>query len=150
MDSGKKRKSDHLVLPYHALLKDVFFEICLYNVDAVSNFLDNGGDVNVVDKHKQTPLFVACAVGCVEITNFLLTRGANVNKPETHGFTPLHVACKHGAVQIVDMLITNGANVNKKDNRNRTPMSVTLHSTACDDSIKLEVLKLLCENQASF
>ncbi len=52
----------------------------------------------------ETPLFVACQKGHVDVARLLLDKGADVNRALENGATPLSVAKSQGHAAIVALL----------------------------------------------
>jgi len=85
-------------------------------------------DYNITT-YGQTPLFIACKKGHINIVKYLAEHGADINK-ETYakyilwtfdtgeevsrGLTPLFFACQEGHENIVKYLVDHGADINKE------------------------------------
>ncbi|WP_353278336.1 ankyrin repeat domain-containing protein [Wolbachia endosymbiont (group B) of Longitarsus flavicornis] len=89
----------------------------------VKALIENGADVNAVDKHKRTPLHLASWSGHKKVVETLIKNEANVNLVG-HEFekTPLHLAAENGYTEIVKILIESDANVNAMDRKKLTPL----------------------------
>jgi len=109
------------------------------------NLIDNGADVNQVEKDGYTALHLACNKGeNLKIAEYLLDHGADVNKRDHNRArkAPIHVACLNQNRKCVRLLIENGADVNKKDCDGNTPLHI-----ACKEG-NFEIVQLLIESGA--
>ena len=88
------------------------------DVDAVKEFLDQGGNVNLQDEPGMTPLHHAVNSDWkgknFEMIKFLIDRGANVKAIDDTHHTPLHLA---SGKETAELLIDAGADVNAKTKR---------------------------------
>ena len=70
--------------------------VCMGNIEAVNEFLDNGGNVNLQDEPGMTPLHHAVnsdwKESHLEMIKLLIERGAIVNAIDDTHHTPLHMA----------------------------------------------------------
>lgn len=82
---------------------------CERVIDAL---IQNGANIEVEDKEKNTPLHRAAKNGYIDIVNTLIGNGADVNKVTIYGRTPLYLAVAEGHMDIVNTLIDKGADVN--------------------------------------
>ena len=57
--------------------------------------IQNGADVNAVDKSKSTPLHDAALRGHVDVAKVLIQNGAHVNAVDQYNDTPLHRGSKY-------------------------------------------------------
>jgi ankyrin repeat protein len=86
--------------------------------------------VDAPDKHGQTPLFVACQNGHIDIAKLLVAHRANVNHTRADGPTPLHCACWGGHVAVVQwLLLEAGAQLGSGDVAQAKPTPLML---ACE------------------
>jgi ankyrin repeat protein len=74
--------------------------------------LDNGAEVDPINKDGMTPLHLACRNGRKSIAELLLQRGAQLNVRDSHGATPLLLAVYQNFGALAEVLITKGADVN--------------------------------------
>jgi ankyrin repeat protein len=81
-------------------------------LDRVAELLENGADVNRLDRDGLTPLSRASEHGHAQVVRFLLARGADVNRTAKDGAGALFWACVKGHAKVVDILLDSGANVN--------------------------------------
>src|SRR5262245_9843806 len=71
-------------------LSKLFFEAIVQNKSqGVRALLDAGIDINIVDRHDDTPLILAARFGNTEITRLLVEKGADLNAVNKGGETPL-------------------------------------------------------------
>ena len=77
------------------------------NIDAVSQHLAAGTNINLKDKSGWTPLHWAARKGHREIAELLIANGANVNAQDEDGGTPLFYVSKP---EMADLLRKSGAN----------------------------------------
>ena len=94
--------------------------------------IQNGADVNAVDKNKLTALHIAAKKGHVDVAKVLIQNGADVNAVDKNKFTALHFAAENGHVDVAKVLIQNGADVNAVDDR----------KTALHSQLRMDMLTL--------
>jgi ankyrin repeat protein len=92
--------------------------------------LDQGADLNALDKRDQSALHKASYNGHVVIVKLLLERGANVDIPSTRGWTPLLFAARGGHLEIVQMLLDHGADLKAEPERDLDESGTALHLAA--------------------
>lgn len=95
-------------------LSPIIIEIAMDNKEEVIKLLENGIDVNEINKLGITPLMTAIYCNNFELVNLLIERGANVNYRK-YKVTPLILSCNNYNDEIVEILLRNGANVNELD-----------------------------------
>jgi len=54
--------------------------------------VENGADINKIDNHGWTPLYIACQKGHITVVKYLVENGANINEGNNNGATPLYIA----------------------------------------------------------
>ncbi len=80
------------------------------HADTVRVLLEAGANVNLCDRHGDSPLSTAVRCGSEEITETLLNhKDINVSIRDKYGMTPLHVACVRRKPVLVKMLLDYGA-----------------------------------------
>ena len=88
------------------------------DIQAVEEYLDKGGNVNLQDEPGMTPLHHAVnddwKGSHFKMVKLLIERGANVNAIDDTHHTPLHWASNK---ETAELLIDSGANVNAKTKR---------------------------------
>lgn len=78
------------------------------DVDEVARLLADGYDYNRPDRHRVTPLHIACRDGRVEIARLLVDYGADPTVKTTNKKTPLMMACTNVHPDIVEILFCSG------------------------------------------
>ncbi|ERF71929.1 hypothetical protein EPUS_06488 [Endocarpon pusillum Z07020] len=91
------------------------------NKKSMQEFLDQGGDINCLDKNGMTALHLAAARSDEDLVLFLLGADADVGMKDNEGMTPLHRAVMEGNETIVRALLSKGADVNAVDLHVWTP-----------------------------
>ena len=82
------------------------------STENVTNFLRAGAQVDVLDYHKHTALFLAAANGHDRCCEVLIKEGAKTDNRDCHGTTILEVAARAGHFNVVKRLIDSGADIN--------------------------------------
>ncbi|WP_353284772.1 ankyrin repeat domain-containing protein [Wolbachia endosymbiont (group A) of Lasioglossum fulvicorne] len=88
----------------------------------IDALIQNGANIEVEDKYRNTPLHYAAANGHVEVAKTLIDKGADVNKTGGCEATPLHYAVECGHMEAAKVLINKGAKVNVVDRLGCTPL----------------------------
>lgn len=78
--------------------------------------------VNVKDKHGETPLHRAVALGRMEVVQRLVKKGADINAQDNRGRSPLHIALGLKNFAIAFWLIEQGGKTNLKDKNGNTAL----------------------------
>ncbi len=109
--------------------------------ERVKELLDNGVDVNIINKNNKncTPLHIASIYGHIEILRLLIERGANINALDKSKISSLSYACYHKRLDVVKLLLKNNANVNIVDNYGNT----LLHDVCHGYKINEEIIELV-------
>jgi ankyrin repeat protein/TPR repeat protein len=137
-------------------LEGIYQHIRLCDIDTLDRLLQ--ADMNLLNSKNSsgwTPMTMAVASGCTNMTAYLVDKGANIN--ETHqryNFTPLHIAVLTGQKEIVKLLINNGADLNVVCNSpsqyywfgrlQGTPLHTAIYNR------RYAILELLLENGADY
>lgn len=64
------------------------------NIDEVQAYIASGGNIDLQDKHRRTPLHLAAWSGNIEILNMLLRAKADIRAKAMDNFTLLHFAAQ--------------------------------------------------------
>lgn len=91
------------------------------NLDRVRQYLERGGDPNVCDEGRGTPLYYAAAAGRCDVMEVLLDHSADVDAMTLRGDGPLLQTVQQGYPNAVELLLRNGANVNARTESGVTP-----------------------------
>jgi ankyrin repeat protein len=75
-----------------------------HNTDVIALLIDNGADINAVNKWGQSPLHLAAEFGHIEAAKFLLSHGANPSLRDFRGMTPLEIAKSAGKLETADTI----------------------------------------------
>lgn len=76
----------------------------LGDVAVMNLLLNNGADINAVNKAGRTPLHAAAEHNSPQMALFLLMRGADANIKDKIGQTPMDLAMSHGYKDFEDIL----------------------------------------------
>lgn len=113
------------------------------NLSRVKALVDEGVDVNKVNKNGKSPLIEAIYHNHYDIAEFLIDSGADISLQDKNTGTSMHIASAKGNVEILQLLIDNGANVNEISNRlEETPIWQAVRWG------KIEAVKFLLANGA--
>lgn len=110
--------------------------------------IDNGADVNAVNKAGDTPLHLAVKMDSDALVKILIER-ASVNEKNTWGETPLHIFSKKGFSRssIGRLLIDKGADVEaRSDLKDQTPLHCAVQRRLLTNT---ELIRLLIEKGAN-
>lgn len=83
------------------------------DVEAVTELLNAGADINATVDGDGSPLIAAAREGHMPVVRFLVQRGADVNLAVSGDGNPLIMAAREGHVEIVDFLLAQGAIVDQ-------------------------------------
>ena len=111
------------------------------DIEAVKEFLDQGGNMNLQDEPGMTPLHHAVNSNWkgknFEIVKLLIERGADAKAIDDTHHTPLHLASNK---ETAELLIDSGADVNAKTQRTgETPLYAAARNAAQGASKSYEV-----------
>ncbi len=84
-----------------------------------------GIDVQLADKHGDTPLMHASMKGRLDVVSDLLAKGAQPNK---EGWTALHYAAVGGHLEIIKKLLDNSAYIDAESPNGTTPLMMAARS----------------------
>lgn len=112
-------------------------------IQLMDNLMDNGLDIDDVDKDGQTALHKAVIGKKEAVISHLLRKGANPHVQDRDGASALHYAVQVGALQTVKLLIIKyNVDVNVTDNEGWTPLHIAVQSRNRD------ITKILLTNGA--
>lgn len=75
--------------------------------------------LDVRNRHDETPLMMACLKGQLAVVQQLLARDVDVNKP---GWTPLHYAATRGHLTVMQLLLEHHAYIDAESPNGSTPL----------------------------
>ena len=78
--------------------------------------------VSTADKDGETPLYIACKWGRLDMVQVLVGNGADLDKADNRGDTPLWIACALGHINVVRLLVEKEADLNKTVDGGETPL----------------------------
>ncbi|KAJ8604435.1 hypothetical protein CTAYLR_000887 [Chrysophaeum taylorii] len=84
--------------------------------------IEQGADVNDVDRHRTSPLLRASSKNHVKVARLLLDRGADVDQPDSRGWTPLCAASRLGHVEVARLLVERNADIDRPTVDGYTPI----------------------------
>jgi palmitoyltransferase len=73
--------------------------------DIVTELLERGADINIVNHNRFTPLHWAVVAGYISTVHFLISKGADINMRDIKGRNILHLAAENDHLDIVYYLI---------------------------------------------
>lgn len=101
----------------------------------VEELVLSGADVNSVNKHGESPLFLASRQRLPKVVEFLLSKGADPAVVTRRGQSVLHAACQNGSSTCLSHLLnTNSVShlVTTSDRDGRDPFHYAVHSGSID------------------
>jgi len=115
------------------------------DLQAATDLISRGADVNRRGPLAYTPLMIAAGLGCVQMTDILLAAGADVHALDSSlGASPLHKAAQSGVVDVARLILDHGAFINLQ--------SATVGHTPLIDAVwskKPAMVKFLVERGAA-
>ena len=120
---------------------DYFIHLIIkYNIFNVIKKYDNLINVNLENKQKETPLFLAVNKNDINIVKELVCKGADIKKRNKADMSPLMICCKNNFQSIAEFLIKKGADVNEKNILGDTP--VKLAQSNGNEELALKLIKI--------
>ena len=120
---------------------DYFIHLIIkYNIFNVIKKYDNLINVNLENKQKETPLFLAVNKNDINIVKELVCKGADIKKRNKADMSPLMLCCKNNFQNIAEFLIKKGADVNEKNILGDTP--VKLAQSNGNEELALKLIKI--------
>lgn len=109
------------------------------NIEALEEYIAEGGDVNAPERGGKTFLMFAAEGGQIETSKLLLDNGALIDMQDNNGLTALMYGARKGHVQVLDFLIERGADKDIADTQGETALMYAA------DNDRFESLKTLVE-----
>lgn len=81
------------------------------DVQIVIDLIENGADVNALDRYGQTALMLAARAGFREIIETLISHQADLNTRSKFGLSALMIAIVAGHEEVAHLLVDAGADV---------------------------------------
>jgi cytohesin len=97
----------------------------------------HGADVNIKDKHGNTPLHWSARLGHQDIVELLVESGAEVNALNQSNSSALFDATECHHSNIVEYLLSHGAKVNLRDTEGWTPLLRAFQRSGGDDVVSV-------------
>jgi len=120
---------------------DYFIHLIIkYNIFNVIKKYDNIINVNLENRQKETPLFLAVNKNDINIVKELVCKGADIKKRNKGDMSPLMICCKNNFQSIAEFLIKKGADVNEKNILGDTP--VKLAQSNGNEELALKLIKI--------
>ena len=113
-----------LLRPISPISDTLFDAIDAGNLERMQQLLDEGADLQVLDRTGSTPLHRTARAGHADIGRALRADGAEVNTGTPEGTTPLHATVRGGHAEITEVLLSAGADVLSKESFGDTPLHV--------------------------
>ena len=82
--------------------------------ERVKKLIEEGADVNLVQKGEGTALVMAIRQNELQIARFLMEKGADPNLGTNNDGHPLWLAARNGDIELVELLVSKGVDVNTK------------------------------------
>ena len=92
------------------------------NLRKVMRMVQQGADMNKVNRNGSTPLMFAVHAGHMAIVRYLVEQGADKNQANHKGYTPLMFAVQEGHMAIVRYLVEQGVDKNQADHEGYTQL----------------------------
>lgn len=120
---------------------DYFIHLIIKNnIFNVIKKCDNIININIENKQKETPLFLAVNKNDLNIVKELVYKGADIKKRNKSDMSPLMFCCKNNLQNIAEFLIKSGADVNEKNILGDTP--VKLAQLNGNEELALKLIKI--------
>jgi hypothetical protein len=78
-------------------------------LEAVKDYLQNGAEVNTINKNQQSLLLIATLANNIPMAELLVAHGANVNQQDYQKDSPFLYAGAAGHLELVKLYLKNGA-----------------------------------------
>ena len=113
------------------------------NKEIVDFLLENGVDIDCVEKDRSTPLKVAIINWRGDMVSYLVNKGARIDIRDDIGMNAICWAAYQGWVQLVEVLLKKGANIEDKNKFGDTLLKIA------SDNNKVEVVEFLLKKGAN-
>lgn len=108
------------------------------DVEQLKKLIDEGADINAVNKDGETALHLATRVAqSSSVVQMLLDAGADVNAKNNNGSTALMLAADYSGNETVKVLLDAGADVNAKDNDGYTALMCAARNYSDNETVKV-------------
>lgn len=87
------------------------------NLAEIKIELKKGVNIDAFDEEGDTPLYLACESGFLEIANFLFENGADINICNSKNYRAIDIASIEGNFEIIEWLIEVGAKIIPEEER---------------------------------
>jgi ankyrin repeat protein len=101
---------------------DIYSAALFGDVNAISQHIKAGTDLDEKDDYGSTPLIIAATFGKTEVARLLIDAGTDVNIKNNDGATALHSAAFLCRIDIVKALLENGIDKNIRNNFGSTAL----------------------------
>ena len=101
---------------------DIHAATFMGKVNAISQHIAAGTDLNAKDQYGSTPLMIAATFGKTDIALALIKADAKLNITSNDGSTALHTATFFGRKEIVQALLNKGADKSIQNNYGSTAL----------------------------
>ena len=123
-------------------IAETLHQAVVFFPDQVSGLLANGAEVDELDVHGNSALWVAVRLSRKESVGLLLAAGANANLRGKNGWTPLHLTAFCGSavgdIGIAKLLVNAGADVNAVEPKyGETPLHYAVRVAESPDLVRL-------------
>lgn len=106
------------------------------DIEEISKLLEQGVDINIVDKSRDTPLLLACYLSFVDIAFYLLEYNPNIHAKDHRGRTALMYVSGWGHTELIKKLVEKGAEIDNVDYRGCSALYFAIYHNQID-AIKL-------------
>ena len=124
-------------------IADIIKAVSNRDVNAVTDYIKSGGDINAKDQWGNTALVWGAHYGYTDIVKLLIDAKANLDLKDVMNQTALMKASDKGHTDIVKILISVNADVNVKDIRGQTALIMASQNGHAD------IVKLLIDAKAN-
>ena len=96
------------------------------DLNAVREYVSQGGDVNEKKNGGMTLLMYAAAGGHIQIIDYLMAQGADLRIRDNRGYTALLHGASAGRNNSLDSLLGYGASLDDRDNQGRSALMISV------------------------